>query len=341
MMRNFPTIDLLCFIGTKYFVLGIDGKELATYTNNSLDEWYVWGTDMTGKIKGNTKYYFFKDHLGSVRAIVDNNYTLVSAFDYDMWGYLLESRVYNSDSAKHKFTGKERDEENLYDYFGARYYNAKIGSWGQVEPLINKYLDLSPYVNSLNNPIIIIDPNGKDPIREQIGSQNSVIEILKANIGKSIYDVGLDIFGKDAGINSRYIYTKERGILDLQHFFAAAHQSKEWGFDVALRRGEAQEFAQLFGIFDKRSAFNPEDLSSNLQGAILGKLLESTELTSDNIEIIIEFLNSLEIIDPNDPSISESKVYIPSLEEYKAGIRLPLRYTYGPYYGEAVGFNNR
>ena len=121
MMRNFPTNDLLCFIGTKYFVLGIDGKELAIYSGNTLTEWYVWASDMVGKIKGRAKYYFFKDHLGSVRAIIDNNYNLISAVDYDMWGDKVQGRIYNGDSTKFGFTGKEEDEESYYDYFGARY----------------------------------------------------------------------------------------------------------------------------------------------------------------------------------------------------------------------------
>ena len=120
-MRNFPTNDLLCFIGTKYFVLGIDGKELAIYSGNTLTEWYVWASDMVGKIKGRAKYYFFKDHLGSVRAIIHNNYNLISAVDYDMWGDKVQGRIYNGDSTKFGFTGKEEDEESYYDYFGARY----------------------------------------------------------------------------------------------------------------------------------------------------------------------------------------------------------------------------
>jgi len=90
-----------------------------------------------------------------------------------------------------------------------------------------------------------------------------------------------------------------------------------------------------------KSAFNPEDLTSNFQGAVLGKILESNIVTEENIDKVIEFLNSLVILEPNDPSISETEVYIPSLSDYKSGIRLPLRYTIEPYYGEKVGFNNK
>ena len=329
-------------LNNEFYLKGADGKDLATYEGQQLQEWYVWGNDIVGKIKGEKAYYYYKDHLGSVRAVIDEEGSVVAGYDYDAWGYPLENRNYNGDSIKFKYTGKELDKESFYDYFGARYYDARIGRWGQVDSLLNKHLSITPYSYSLNNPMITVDPNGKDPIREQLGSQNSVIEILKANIGKSILDIGRDIFGGQQGQGSRYIYTKERGILDLQHFFAAAHQSKKWGFEPALNRGVLQELAQSLGIgFDKRSAFNPEDLSSNLQGAILGRLLNSTQLTSENVEIISEFLISLKVIDPNDPSIAESNVYIPTLKDYKEGYRLPLRYTYDPYYGETVGFINK
>ena len=82
---------------------------------------------MIGKIKNDEVFYYMKDHLGSVRAILNSSAEVVSAQDYDSWGYLLQDRVYDSDSSKFKFTGKERDSESDYDYFGARYYDARIG----------------------------------------------------------------------------------------------------------------------------------------------------------------------------------------------------------------------
>ena len=82
---------------------------------------------MIGKLKNDIPYYYYKDHLGSVRAVVNANNELVSAQDYDQWGYILQGRTYESDDSKFKFTGKERDEKNKYDYFGARYYDARIG----------------------------------------------------------------------------------------------------------------------------------------------------------------------------------------------------------------------
>ena len=182
----------------EHYVRGVDGKELATYTNNSLDEWYVWGTDMVGKIRANTNYYFFKDHLGSVRGVIDNNFNLVSATDYDMWGCLMGNRVYNGDSAKHKFTGKERDEENLYDYFGARYYDSRIGRWTQVEPLLERYIKYSSYCYGLDNPINLIDIDGNVIIlstQERTDYFNDVISNYFSSVYENNYNEILKIIG--------------------------------------------------------------------------------------------------------------------------------------------------
>ena len=59
------------------------------------------------------------------------------------------------------FTGKERDSETGYSYFGARYYDSDIlTSWLSVDPLADKYPSLSPYNYCALNPIRVIDPNG-------------------------------------------------------------------------------------------------------------------------------------------------------------------------------------
>ena len=60
----------------------------------------------------------------------------------------------------YKFSGKELDEETGYSYFGARYYDPNISIWLSVDPLSDKAPGLTPYNYTLNNPIILIDPNG-------------------------------------------------------------------------------------------------------------------------------------------------------------------------------------
>jgi len=87
--------------------------------------------------------------------------------------------------SKFKFTGKERDEESQYDYFGARYYDARIGRWGQVEPLLNNLPDCSPYSYGLNNPIKILDVDGNWP-REGMELHTTKVEDIKANFNEIV-----------------------------------------------------------------------------------------------------------------------------------------------------------
>ena len=105
--------------------------------------------------------FYQNDHLGSVRVVTDNKSIVINCQDYDPWGYVLENRVYESDESVYKFTSKERDEESQYDYFGARYYDARIGRWGSIDPLLEKHYDFSSYNYVLDKPLIFYDPDGK------------------------------------------------------------------------------------------------------------------------------------------------------------------------------------
>jgi RHS repeat-associated protein len=152
-------------ITDEYYVRDVSGKEMAIYQGTTLDFWNIWGMDNIGKINANgSRFFYLKDHLGTVRAVVNQINDLVSAQDYDMWGYPMENRSFTngriSFSKTYEFTSKERDDESNYDYFGARYYDARIGRWGGVEPLLDKFVSWSSYVYSVDRPIVLYDPNG-------------------------------------------------------------------------------------------------------------------------------------------------------------------------------------
>ena len=69
---------------------------------------------------------------------------------------------YHVDSA-FTFTGKERDEETGYGYFGARCYDADLlTGWMSVDPMADKYPSISPYAYCTWNPVKLVDPDGED-----------------------------------------------------------------------------------------------------------------------------------------------------------------------------------
>jgi len=60
------------------------------------------------------------------------------------------------------FTGKEKDSETGYYYFGARYYNSDLSLWLSVDPMADKYPSLSPYNYCAWNPMKLVDPDGEN-----------------------------------------------------------------------------------------------------------------------------------------------------------------------------------
>ncbi|MDZ4710686.1 MAG: RHS repeat-associated core domain-containing protein [bacterium] len=128
-----------------------------------------------------------------MRAVVNSPNSLISAQDYDAWGYLLDGRSYQSDESKFKFTGKERDKENNYDYFGARYYDARIANWTSIDPLMEKHYDFSPYNYVLRNPLILVDPDGRQTLVWEVIKNTAVqtVKIAAPLAGVSLNPVGI------------------------------------------------------------------------------------------------------------------------------------------------------
>ena len=61
------------------------------------------------------------------------------------------------------FTGKERDRETGFSYFGARYYDSDLsGLFLSVDPMSDKYPSISPYAYCIWNPVKLVDPEGNE-----------------------------------------------------------------------------------------------------------------------------------------------------------------------------------
>ncbi|MCR9155560.1 MAG: RHS repeat-associated core domain-containing protein [Bacteroidetes bacterium] len=110
-------------------------------------------------------YWYHPDYLGSVEFVTDMRGEAYQFFLNTPWGENLENQyahTYTSFSSRFRFNGKEWDEETGNFYYGARYYNPKISVWLTVDPFAHKYPSLSSYTFTGNNPIIFVDPDGKE-----------------------------------------------------------------------------------------------------------------------------------------------------------------------------------
>jgi len=108
----------------------------------------------------NQMYFYHPDHLGSASFITDFEGGVEQHLQYMPYGELFVSQSLNGYDARYKFTGKERDEETAYDYFGARYYDSDLSQWLSVDPMADQRSWVSPYSYCQNNPMNRIDPTG-------------------------------------------------------------------------------------------------------------------------------------------------------------------------------------
>ena len=49
-----------------------------------------------------------------------------------------------------------------YSYFGARYYDSDLSVWLSVDAMSDKYPSMSAYMYCGGNPVMIVDPDGRD-----------------------------------------------------------------------------------------------------------------------------------------------------------------------------------
>jgi RHS repeat-associated protein len=159
----------------EYYLMDHTGRTLAIYavTENvlTLKSANIYGSGMAGEVTfpaaGNAyRNYYIKDHLGSVRltmqeTVSGTGFEIVSATDYAPYGEYMQNSARPKES-RYKFTEKERDAESSYDYFGARYYNNKLGVWLSADPLAEKYPGWNPFTYARNNPLALIDQTGMD-----------------------------------------------------------------------------------------------------------------------------------------------------------------------------------
>ncbi|MCQ2294585.1 MAG: RHS repeat-associated core domain-containing protein [Bacteroidales bacterium] len=119
------------------------------------------------------------------------------------------------------FTGKEKDYESGYHYFGARYYDSEVlAGWLSVDPMSDKYPGISPYAYCAWNPIIWTDPTGDTlDLRGGELAQNDILSIVAEQYRERVsfhnnrvyvntVDLSSEEVGQDAGLFLLYRLTK-------------------------------------------------------------------------------------------------------------------------------------
>src|SRR5690554_5084101 len=194
-----------------------------------------------------------------------------------------------------KFNAKELDAETGNYYMSARYYDPKWSIWLSVDPLAEKYPGWSPYNYTMNNPINLVDPDGREPIRPFVGTSSIFRSLLDNSTRKVgafkgqeahnyVLSLGNTKFNwkqmrplpTQTGFfnykKGRYIYTKKGGWVDMAHFMFYAGKAYKYKQDgaknpigEAVQDGYKQEFSDKYAA--PHSAYSYEDLPSDKYGA--------------------------------------------------------------------------
>ena len=110
-------------------------------------------------------FYYHTDHLGSATLVTDDAADVVQQIAYLPYGEdWVDIRHHGYFGSAYKFNGKEKDDETGYSYYGARYYTDRLSIWLSVDPLADKYPHLSPYAYCADNPVMLVDPDGRDVV---------------------------------------------------------------------------------------------------------------------------------------------------------------------------------
>ena len=142
--------------------------------NGKIDRYLFDGGYAKATASGTTDNFAFfyqnRDHLGTVRETVTSTGAMKQRVNYYPFGGqlvdTLKAMVLSPNFQQYKYNGKEFDNMyglNTYDY-GARQHYPVLARWDRIDPLCEKYYNITPYNYCSDNPVNTTDPDGRGPI---------------------------------------------------------------------------------------------------------------------------------------------------------------------------------
>ena len=108
----------------------------------------------------------YQDDVFSLKRLMKNDAFLLPFCQKTHVAFSTESTYFHSDyiaSVSCSFNGKEKDYESGFHYYGARYYWSEVlTGWLSVDPMADKYPNISPYAYCAWNPVKLVDLDGRD-----------------------------------------------------------------------------------------------------------------------------------------------------------------------------------
>ncbi|MEM1122470.1 MAG: DUF4329 domain-containing protein, partial [Bacteroidota bacterium] len=155
-------------------------------TNDSVRAGF--GYEGFAQFKETDQFFYHANHLRSSCYLTDFSGQVRQHLEYLPFGETFVEESNFANTQPYLFNGKELDRENDLYYYGARYYDRETGLWLSVDPLATDFPSWSPYAFTLNNPMSMVDPDGKKPGELFKSRDAAAIDFGKNYNGKSIKD---------------------------------------------------------------------------------------------------------------------------------------------------------
>jgi RHS repeat-associated protein len=147
-------------------------------------KYYTLGGRRVAMRKGDTLYYLFSDHLGSISVVYETISNTWVTQRYYPWG-TIRPGPNNALPTDYTFTGQKLDESTELMYYGARYYDPDLGRFVQADTIVPEPGNpqaLNRYSYVYNNPLNFIDPTG-------YFSEEAIKEYLQRIYGEQWKDI--------------------------------------------------------------------------------------------------------------------------------------------------------
>jgi RHS repeat-associated protein len=167
-------IEYLCDLSRDYY-------NLLERTVNGETESFIYDNNVVSMSKSGNNYYYLQDELGSPMYMTGTDGVAVSSYAFDDFGRNVDPRT--GKLRKHEyttngniiqpfaFTGYQEDEVSGLKFAQARFYSAENGRFVGVDQIKGYTDDVETqhqYIYCINNPLQLIDVNGKSPVEPNI-----------------------------------------------------------------------------------------------------------------------------------------------------------------------------
>jgi RHS repeat-associated protein len=124
--------------------------------NNVTNRFYPQGEQISG-----VSYFYTRDHLASVRELVDSTGAVRARYDYDPYG--VRTKLSGDLEAQFGYTGHYYHQPSGLNLALYRAYDAGVGRWLSRDPLKDAEMTQgpNPYAYVQNKPINAIDRDGR------------------------------------------------------------------------------------------------------------------------------------------------------------------------------------